>query len=153
MTISPQSRRIIDKTHPDTAQKHVSLTTEVLRKGGLGIQGTYNNIAHHAQGMDEYVDPIAEQIRTMGLKKWRQGHNVHVFETKDGRIFEMVGVLIDDNEYCGIRLNLRLNRSDRVYITQVTDQNDIPEFLNTVRNIFAQPHAGTYTKKDLADCK
>lgn len=151
MAISTNSRRIIKKCHPATAV-HPQVTVEILRKGGLGIQGTYDNVDHHAKPMVEYVDRIAEQVLTMGLKRWRQGHNVHVFETLDDRIFEMVPVLMV-GEYCGVRLNLRVSRGVRVMITQVTDQDDIPEFIDTIRNIFAPPATGTYTKKDLSDCK
>lgn len=150
MQISVNSRRLIAKLHPDNFS-HPHLKAEVLRKGGLGIQGTYNNIAHHANGMEEYVDRIAAVIPSMGLKRWRQGHNVHVFETRDDRIFEMIPVKCA-GDYCGVRLNMRLGRGNHILIAQVSDQDDIEGFITTLRYVFALPLPGTHTHRDNADC-
>lgn len=86
-----------------------------LRKGGKGIKGTYANIDHHAEAIKPFVDILAPSIQTMNFKRWRQGHNVHVFETKDGRQFDLVPLRLN-GEYTGVRFRIRLSRSHKVVL-------------------------------------
>lgn len=132
------------KTHPDTVGNMINpygITVEILRKGGLGIRGTYANIDHHAHGMDDYVNVLAPAILKLNIKRWRQGHNVHVFETKDGRIFDMVPLVMMD-EYSGIRLNLRVSRGTKVRIADLIDPDDAQEFIDMLTIVFAPPRKG-----------
>jgi len=135
-------RRNALNTHPAIVAglpqaQRTGIKVEVLRKGGKGIEGTYANIDHHALEMAPFVNAIAPKILTMDLARWRQGHNIHVFETHDGRTFDMVP--LRKNGYIGVRLRLHVSRSHKVTLCDCTSVNSINQMITVMRELFAEP--------------
>lgn len=86
-----------------------------LRKNGKGIKGTYENVDHHAEAIRPYVDALSTMIPTMHFVRWRQGHNIHVLDTQDGRSFDLVPLRID-GKYTGVRFRMRLSRTYKAIV-------------------------------------
>ena len=59
---------------------------KLLRSDGQGIAGTYANIDHHAQPLKPLVKALEKEAKRnwKSFKTWRQGHNIHIFETWGG---------------------------------------------------------------------
>jgi hypothetical protein len=101
----------------------------LLRKNGRGLEGTYENIRHHARPMKAYVDILAPVIPTLGFKDWAQGHNVHTFVTDDGREYTLRPIY--QGKYIGIEF--AMNRPIRVVIDQWIDLSEAEQFINVLR--------------------
>lgn len=129
-------RRNAMNTHPSVVTS-TGTKVEVLRKGGKGIRGTYENIDHHAMAMAPFVNAIAPKITSMDLARWRQGHNIHVFETQDGRTFDLVP--LRKGGYIGVRLRLHVSRSHKVTMCDCVNVSKITQLLATMRVLFAAP--------------
>jgi len=110
---------------------------EILRKGGKGIEGTVFNADHHAKPMLAFVDAIAPKVLEMDFALWRQGHNIHSFHTHDGREFDMVP--LRKSGYVGVRLRLRVSRSNKVTMCDCISLGKVPSLLATMRMLFAEP--------------
>jgi hypothetical protein len=99
------------------------MQVEVLRKGSQGIQGTIENIAHHAQPLAHLVQKIVNLIEAykddLSFSKWRQGHNVHVFETFDGRKFVFRPLHLKGEGYVGLTLGLRVSRGHEIHLMTI----------------------------------
>ncbi len=105
----------------------------VLRKGGRGLVGTYENIAHHAAKVKPYVDALAPLGPLFGFKRWRVGHNVHVFVTHDDTQYVLRPTydLVDGSrDYNGLSLGLRVSRGHEVELVQYTSPSHIPNLIN-----------------------
>lgn len=128
--------------HPDVIWRMpVPPKTEVslLRKGSKGIRGTLANIDHHAQSLEGMVLAIAPHVLSMNLQQWKQGHNIHVFVTKDGRTFDIVPLKGADG-YCGLELRIRVSRGSKLTLLQLTDIADVGDFVWTMCVLFAPPN-------------
>lgn len=116
-----------------------------LRAGGRGIQGTYENIDHHAKDVEPYVKALEPLAPHWGFKIWRAGHNVHEFETTHGRKYTLRPVYKkaegDDRGYCGLALSLRLSRSEEIVLTHCIRHSDIPRLAEMMR-MLAKPQNG-----------
>lgn len=95
------------------------MKVEILRKGGLGIKGTYHNINCHAKKVESLVKSLWEEKDTYGFVQWKAGHNVHVAITEDGRPFCFYPINIPGEGYVGLRLFYRQSRSVQVVITSI----------------------------------
>ena len=134
-------------THPDALKLRAlphARKVSIIRKGGLGIKGTVANIEHHAPGVKAMVFALAPVVLKMGYGKWKQGHNVHVFETKDGRIFDIVP-LKRDSQYVGLELRSRPTRGNRITMAQLVDMDDdFDDFVATMRTVLRAPRTDCY---------
>jgi len=96
---------------------------EVLRKGSQGIKGTIANIAHHAPDLADLVTKLASLVdlykKDLKFIKWRQGHNTHVFVTKDGRMFVFRPLHLKGEGYCGLTLSNRVSRSNETHLMTI----------------------------------
>ena len=98
----------------------------LLRRGSLGIQGTYQNLHHHALPLLPLVKYLEKKIPTLGFACWRQGHNVHVLETEDGRKFVLRPFSRKGVGYLGITLSAKVSRSHEIHlVTLWADQRDL----------------------------
>ena len=97
----------------------------LLRKDGHGITGTYANIEHHAQNVKPLVDALKPYGESWAFKEWKQGHNIHEFVTEDGRRFTLRAFRIN-GEYQGLRLSIRLSRSQEIPLCEVSGLPEIP---------------------------
>ena len=105
-----------------------------LRSGGKGIAGTYANAHHHAQAILPFIEALEKIVPTLGFKKWKQGNNVHILVTGDGRQFEVIPVARYNNGgYVGLRLRLHVSRSQRLALQDLTDMRDLPSFITTLQ--------------------
>ena len=82
----------------------------VLRKGSIGIKGTYQNVAHHAKPILVLVAALEDMVGSWGFDQWQQGHNVHLLTTDDKRVFSIRGYQTDEG-YIGIQVFARASRS------------------------------------------
>jgi len=93
------------------------MNTVLLRKGSSGLAGTVINARHHAQNLLPLIQHLVSQLGSLDFKTWHQGHNVHVFETKDGRKFVLRAWSQTGIGYLGIRLMLRVSRSNEIFLS------------------------------------
>ncbi len=116
-----------------------------LRSTGKGIQGTYDNIAHHAQEVEIYVKALEPLAPYWGFQTWKQGSNVHQFDTFHGASYTLRPVFKTGEEggyeYIGIALALRVSRSVEHLLTQCTRLTDIPRLCEMMR-LLAKPQVG-----------
>ena len=116
-----------------------------LRSNGKGIKGTYENIAHHAKDVEPYVRALEPLAPHWGFKVWKQGSNVHQFETHSGYNYTLRPVYKkaegDDRGYCGLALSLRLSRSEEIVLTHCIRLSDIPRLAEMMR-MLAKPQLG-----------
>lgn len=104
----------------------------LIRKGGKGIAGTYENAGCHAKPCLPLIKALESQAMAFGFDKWQQGNNVHVFTNKDGRKFDIVpyhnGV-----EYVGLEYRFRESRSKAISIMAVTDIKEINNLITVIK--------------------
>lgn len=105
-----------------------------LRKGGHGIQGTYANCDHHARQIRPLIEVLEHAVPVMGFKHWEQGHNVHVLHTHDGRKYDLVPLVIND-QYSGIRLRVRQSRSEKIDLVDAYDGNSLLSMIQVMTNL------------------
>lgn len=125
--------------------------TEVtlLRKGGKGLVGTIANAEHHAELMLPFIAAMKKEVKKLGFATWRQGSNIHEFVTHDGRRFTLrpFGNRENDRgvwEYCGVRLSLRVSRSQEYRLIDIDNVDDVPKLLETMRMLATE---------ELGDCR
>lgn len=127
--------------------------TEVtaLRKGGRGLQGTYDNINHHANKVKPFVDALAPLGPLFGFKRWRQGNNVHVFVTHDDvqYVLRPTYDLVDTGrEYNGLSLALRVSRGIEIQLAQYTHPGHIPNLISMLYALAKPKRYGVNGRKD-----
>jgi hypothetical protein len=99
------------------------MQVETLRKGSQGIQGTFANIRHHARSLESLVERIVTLVdlnkKELKFARWRQGNNVHLFETQDGRTFVFRHLRLTGKGYCGLTLALRVAYGQEVHLMTI----------------------------------
>lgn len=123
-------------------KKPVTVITP-LRKGGLGIAGTYRNADHHANAVIPFLKVLEVVLPTIGFKEWHQGHNVHEFVTLDDRKFTL-RAYTRDREYRGIRLSLRISRSCEILLMDAETQEQLDVLISSLRKL-SRPARGDLT--------
>lgn len=118
-----------------------------LRSTNRGIAGTYENIEHHAKGVEALVRALEPLAPDWGFKTWRQGHNVHQFDTHDGKMYTLRPVWENDVEeqakrgYYGLALSLRVSRSQEYVLTHITRLADVSR-IDKMMKMLAKPQNG-----------
>lgn len=87
-----------------------------LRQGSRGIVGTYENANHHAKSLLDLIQFLEKKIPKSNFSFWRQGHNVHILETMDGRKFVLRPFSQKGIGYLGITLSAKFSRSDEMHL-------------------------------------
>lgn len=113
-------------------QNNISTKISLVRSDSQGIKGTYANAEHHAEACLPLIKALEAQVSVFGFKEWRQGHNVHLFETKDGRKFDIIPYF-DGNEYLGLQLRARLSRSSAVPLQIITTLAEVNDMITTLK--------------------
>lgn len=121
------------------------MQVQLLRRDSRGIQGTYANAEHHAQKCIPLISSLERRIKECGFKTHVQGHNVHLFETTDGRKFDMIPYH-DGEEYVGIEIRLRKSRSNAERLTTITKVTEVPELIIMLK-MLARPLPDNYRGK------
>lgn len=118
------------------------MQVQLLRRDSRGIQGTYDNADHHAKKCIPLIASIEKRIGEAGFAVHRQGHNVHVFETSDGRKFDMIP-FHDGTDYVGIEVRIRKSRSKAERLTVITKVLEVPSLIVMLR-MLAKPLPDNY---------
>jgi len=123
----------------------VATKVSLIRKGGKGIKGTEANADHHAKYILPFIEAMKGAVVHLGFQEWKQGHNVHEFYTHHGARYTLRPICQDDDPtkpfYCGIRLSLRLSRSEEHRLLEIDSVNDVGRLLDTMR-LLAMPVKG-----------
>lgn len=119
---------------------------ELLRKDSSGISGTIENAKHHAKSMLPFINGLRVAVGKLGFATWRQGNNIHEFVTVDGRRFTLRGIIKDKSDsdqpnYIGVRLSIRISRSEEHRLLDIVDVSDISTLLEMMKNL-AKPQQG-----------
>lgn len=118
-----------------------------LRSTNRGIAGTYENIEHHAKGVEDIVRALEKLAPHWGFKTWRQGHNIHQFDTVDGKKYTLRPVWknnVKDQEkrgYYGVALSLRISRSQEYILAHCHSVAQVPQFAAMLQ-MLAMPQEG-----------
>lgn len=96
-----------------------------IRKNSKGLVGTYENINHHAKEAEYVVKGMVKTINEYGdaIKEWKQGHNVHIIESWDGRKLAFTPHKEKDNEINGVQISLYVSRGKRIPLFRVNEQH------------------------------
>lgn len=90
-----------------------------IRKGSRGIEGTYENIDHHANDVMDIVKVLESTVEAYrdSIDEWIQGHNIHILKTMDGRKFAFRPYMCEGSETVnGVEVRLHLSRRQEVRI-------------------------------------
>jgi hypothetical protein len=117
------------------------MTTSIglIRSDSLGLKGTIRNAKHHAGVIIPFINALREGVKHVGFAEWKQGHNVHVFFTTDGRQFTLRPVHTDADGYVGVKFSLKLSRSEEIPLAVITDVSEATSLLTAMR-LVARPH-------------
>ena len=115
----------------------------LMRSDGRGLDGTHANAEHHAQVLLPFVKVLETFAPNLGFAEWVQGHNVHELRTFDDRRFTLRGYT-RDGAYRGIRLSMRLSRSNEVLLMDAESFDGINDMVVVLRSI-AHPMRGNRT--------
>lgn len=95
-----------------------------LRSNSPGIKGTYQNLYHHAQPLEELIKFLESIIPTLPFHAWKQGNNVHLLITEDDRTL-VFRPARDDRGYFGVTVATRFSRSSEMHLfTLFADKKD-----------------------------
>lgn len=114
-----------------------------LRAGGAGLAGTIARAKHHGLKLLPFINAMKGPVRHLGFAEWRQGQTVHEFETIDGRVYTLRG-LVRDDEYVGVRLALRPGKSVEYRLLDIDKVEDVPSLLIFMK-LAAQPMLGDHS--------
>lgn len=113
-----------------------------MRKGSKGLVGTYENIKCHAEGTREVVDEIVAMFKEYpdAIKEWKQGHNVHIVETWDGRKLVFTPYQKEGKLIKGVLVSLYVSRGKRIPLysdeTGTASLMFLPNFLMYKQNFY-----------------
>lgn len=123
----------------------MSTKVSLIRKDSKGIKGTVENAEHHAKYILPFIEAMRGAVVHLGFEEWLQGHNVHEFRTKHGARYTLRPIVqeVDPTKpyYCGIRLSLRLSRSEEHRLLEIVSVADVPRLLDVMR-LLALPVKG-----------
>lgn len=104
----------------------------LMRKDGQGIKGSIRNARHHAKPILPFIRILIPEVQKLGFQQWRQGHNIHeFFHVKDRKL--TLRPFVRDGVYVGIRLALRVSKSEEFHLMDIESLGDIPILLNTMK--------------------
>jgi hypothetical protein len=115
------------------------MEVKLLRRGSKGLEGTYQNIEHHAIGAFPVVKVLVEIIKANQflIEKWTQGHNTHLITSKDNRTLVFTPFKDDlnpHNPYSGVEVRLYVSRTQRVRLFVIDSVQKAYEFDKFLRD-------------------
>ena len=100
------------------------ILVELLRSNSTGIKATYGNIEHHAPTYLNIVKFLENDLKNLWEPdKWKQGSNVHVFESK-GRKFVLRNYKEDD-DYKGISFSSQVQGEEILIKLPITGKEKV----------------------------
>lgn len=118
----------------------MSTKITLMRKDSKGLDGSIENAVHHAPIILPFIYELKDVVGKIGFKKWIQGNNVHEFVTDDDRRFTL-RAYVRDGEYKGIRLSLRLSRTEEVRLADVHNVKEVGMLISAMM-LLAGPEMG-----------
>ena len=113
----------------------------LMRKDGQGIKGSIRNARHHAKPILPYIRILLPEVQKLGFDYWKQGHNIHEFyQTTDRKL--TLRPYMREGVYVGIRLALRISKSQEFHLMDIDTLGEIPILLNTMQK-FAEGMKGS----------
>lgn len=124
------------------------METVLLRSNSSGLKGTYKNIDHHAKKARPVVEILVKQFELMQLyiKKWKQGHNVHVIESLDGRSLVFTPYA-NESETIGVQVSIYVSRFNRIKLFHLTNRGEALTFINFLHS-FLVSEENHYGKRE-----
>lgn len=112
------------------------MEVKLLRRGSKGLEGTYQNIEHHAIGAFPVVKVLVEIIKANQflIEKWTQGHNTHLITSKDNRTLVFTPFKDGDDSYSGVEVRLYVSRTKRVRLFVIDSVQKAYEFDKFLRD-------------------
>lgn len=108
---------------------------KLLRKGSRGIEGTYENADHHAKKILPIIEAMEGALKHLGFKEIKHGHNVHELVTETDQrytlrpVYRTIEGTEDGRDYFGVRLSLRLSRSEEIHLLDIKGVLEVPQLL------------------------
>jgi hypothetical protein len=124
----------------------------LVRAGGRGIKGTYQNASCHANALTPLIKNLEPFGLRMGFKEWKQGHNVHIFITEDGRKFDIVPLRTSGGgPYFALRLRMRTSRTVRVPLFDYSNEDQLVELVAMLKSLAKPLGAGVEVGGEASD--
>ena len=116
-----------------------------LRSNSTGIQATIANANHHAKRLIPLITQLSIEIPKMKYARWRQGNNIHILETTDGRSLVFRGLqdekLPTQERYIGLSVLVKVSRNKEIHLFTITvDQGIAPLLLFLAAFAEPEPH-------------
>ena len=123
---------------------------KLIRTTSKGIAGTHANANHHAQELLPFIKLLEAATPKLGFALWKQGHNIHEFVTAEGRTYTLRPIGNSDGDkwaYTGIRLSLRVSRSEEHPLFDATNVQDTKRMIEMLK-MLAQSSQGISMKEN-----
>lgn len=103
--------------------------TTKIRSTSNGIDGTYANVEHHALAVEPIIAILISHFVTLQpeIKKWVQGHNIHVIHSMDDRKLSF-RPFSDDTGIVGVQVALRMSRSSETRLQFIESEIEAIQF-------------------------
>jgi hypothetical protein len=115
------------------------------RTGVLGIRKTFTKIQKDGDSFyKEALDKLSQEAENFKFREWIQGSKVHVFVTKDGRVYRVRALTVrptgEKSRHVGLELYQAVKDpvndfSHRVVIMQILTSADIKLGISLLKNL------------------
>lgn len=127
-----------------------------VRSNSLGFAGTYRNALHHATALLPIIDRMVNDVQNWGFSEWVQGHNTHIFITKDDRKV-ILRPITDSTGYIGISIELSKTRrcaaGQGMLVTNILADDDLNYFSKLMAGLAMSVFENKDTKDNEEDIK
>lgn len=115
----------------------------IARSDSMGLQGTYENVDHHAAACKPLIDILVAGVEHIPFKRWVQGHNVHSLTTTDGRQYRFRPLNVGkgenlDGRYIGLEMFEVLDGGRKNSAFQITSNEEAFVALQVLA-VYARP--------------
>jgi len=116
-----------------------------IRKNSEGLKGTIRNAMHHAKSALPIIKSMVKIIESKSyhITEWKQGHNVHTIEAKDGRVLHLRPFLA--HGIWGVEVSIKVNKVSYT-LAQIRSVSEVKTF-DTLLNAFLTVEENVYGKK------
>lgn len=112
----------VSKQHIRTTES--GMKVYLYSKRSKGLEGTYANAKCHAQPTIPLIKVLEPWVEHLRFKSWTQAHNVHEFESFDGRVYKLRPLRTKAMGFLGIEI--KMVQPTVAVIYQFTDADDAP---------------------------
>jgi len=135
--------------------KGTKMKISFVRSNSLGFAGTYRNALHHAKSLLPIIDRMVQDVQNWGFVEWVQGHNTHIFITKDDRKVILRPINDGTGKYVGISIELSKTRrcaaGQGLLVTNILVDDDLSYFSKLMAGLAMSVFENKEDKKDKED--